>query len=139
MICHDACSTVVGTTSLILRGTPDDMAGANVILVSAANWDGILFGRPLPSPLSALQTSGQASLSASIHLPPAFPGTLHNNKMAVTTKMLSHLSTRPKAIAIHWFSVFIGVFMQPADEIHRPLLGLHINPSHILAEHADAD
>ena len=45
MICHDACSTVVGTTSLILRGTPDDMVGANVILVFAANWDGILFGR----------------------------------------------------------------------------------------------
>ena len=45
MIYHDACSTVVGTTSLILWGTPDDMAGANVILVSAANWDRILFGR----------------------------------------------------------------------------------------------
>jgi hypothetical protein len=35
--------------------------------------------------------------------------------------------------------VFIGAVMEPTDEISRPLLGLHIDPSYILAEKADAD
>ena len=75
---------------------------------------------------------------ASIHLPPAITGALHNSEIAVTTKMLRILGLAPSD-RDPLVSVFMGVFMQPADEIHRPLFGLHIDSSHILAEHADGD
>jgi hypothetical protein len=36
-------------------------------------------------------------------------------------------------------SMRIATFMQPSNEIIRPLFGLHIDPSYVFAEKADAD